>query len=92
MVIYIYIILKLSSTVFTHANKLGHQVSTFISPGNAVLGPLDEKAATLGEATMSPTTVTVRDIFTTGLLAKPYRGNHLRSNYSSHPKKSNYML
>jgi hypothetical protein len=38
-------------------------------PGKARLGPLEEKEATLGDNTPSPTTVMVGENFTTGLLA-----------------------
>ena len=37
--------------------------------GNATLGPLHEKSATLGESTQSPTTLFAGDIFTTGELS-----------------------
>jgi hypothetical protein len=41
---------------------------TFIMAGNAVLGPLAENAATLGDRTPLPTTLKVREILTTGIL------------------------
>jgi hypothetical protein len=41
---------------------------TFIMPGNAALGPLDENAASLGDSTAFPTTLKVREILTTGIL------------------------
>ena len=37
-------------------------------PGNATLGPLDENAATLGDATPLPTTLKVFEILTAGVL------------------------
>lgn len=39
---------------------------TFSMPGYAMLGPLAEKLATLGERTQSPNTVLAGDILTTG--------------------------
>jgi hypothetical protein len=48
-------------------------------PGKRVLGPLDEKEATLGDSTPFPTAVAVGEIFTTGLLAchkKTYMNTH----------------
>jgi len=45
------------------------QEVTFNMAGNATLGPLDEKSATLGESTQSPTTLFAGDIFTTGELS-----------------------
>lgn len=44
------------------------KLSTLIMPGKLGLGPLEEKAATLGDSTPFPTTLTAREIFTTGVL------------------------
>lgn len=44
------------------------ELVTFIMAGNTGLGPLDENAATLGDSTPLPTTLTAREILTTGVL------------------------
>jgi hypothetical protein len=49
-------------------NACQDQHVTFSIPGNKVLGPLDENAATLGESTPLPTTVIAGDTTTTGIL------------------------
>jgi hypothetical protein len=58
-------VLNILYIVFDQINKLIHTLSM---PGKAGLGPLDEKEATLGDNTPFPTTVTVGETFTTGLL------------------------
>jgi hypothetical protein len=44
-------------------------IYTLSIPGKRGLGPLDENEATLGDSTPFPTTVTVGETFTMGLLA-----------------------
>lgn len=51
--------------MFTHGKCLS---ITLIMAGNSALGPLAENAATLGDRTPLPTTLKVREIFTTGIL------------------------
>jgi hypothetical protein len=51
------------------SSRIKMPIYTLSTPGKRVLGPLDEKEATLGDSTPFPTTVAVGETFTTGFLA-----------------------
>ena len=60
--------------------------------GNATLGPLPEKSATLGESTQSPTTLFAGDIFTTGELPAKTKSTGNTSHFQVEGYQSDRML
>jgi len=60
--------------------------------GNATLGPLHEKSATLGESTQSPTTLFAGDIFTTGELPAKTKSTGNTSHFQVEGYQSDRML
>ena len=65
---------------------------TFNMAGNATLGPLHEKSATLGESTQSPTTLFAGDIFTTGELPAKTKSTGNTSHFQVEGYQSDRML
>jgi len=66
-------------------SKFQDQDVTLSMVGNATLGPLHEKSATLGESTQSPTTLFAGDIFTTGELSVSENEKHPEQSFSGLP-------
>jgi hypothetical protein len=73
-------------------SKFQDQDVTLSMVGNATLGPLHEKSATLGESTQSPTTLFAGDIFTTGELPAKTKSTGNTSHFQVEGYQSDRML